>query len=305
MVKPKDLVDTLEGQLHDGINEHIGKVHESEQMLYHYTGLHSLMGMLETNDLWMSKGNFLNDSSELVYFSDVLKTVISKMEDQKETRSEQFFIPEIKASMERFLQEVDRNGFEVYIFSLSHTQDSLALWYNYAKGDGYNLGFSTEKLLDKVSGLPGGADMLHGLVEYDRQRQELILLDFLMAAFKAASQYEEPEVKKVLPDHFFSIIAICAIFFKDPAFKSEEEYRIALMNRNEDPKSAVRFRAQNGVIIPYIAVDFGGNLPLGHITIGPKNNIDIAERGMEHYLRSKGYNLERITISKSVAALRY
>lgn len=305
MTESAKLAEALELQLRSGIDEHIGQIRKAENMLYHYTGLHSLMGMLETNNLWMSKGNFLNDSSELVYFSAVLEGVIEKMKDRKESGPGEFFSQQLAASMEYFLQEVDENGFEVYIFSLSNTQDSLALWYNYAGGDGYNLGFSAKTLLDKVSGLQGGADMLHGLVEYDRKRQEVILWDLLMDAFKLTAGYKKEDVKKVLPDHFFSIITICAIFFKDPTFQSEEEYRIALLNRNKNSWTAVKFRARNGVIIPYIAVDFEEKLPLGHITIGPKNNIDIAQKGMEHYVRSKGYDLEQITISKSVATLRY
>src|SRR5690606_35870235 len=96
-----------------------------------------------------------------------------------------------------------------------------------------------------------------------------------------------------------------AIFFKDPAFQSEEEYRIAYKNTSGTMHSAVRFRAQNGVITPFITVDFEERLPISHITIGPKHNIDIAKRGIEHYLNSKGYSLERLYINKAVAALRY
>ncbi|WP_269750092.1 hypothetical protein [Planococcus lenghuensis] len=40
------------------------------------------------------------------------------------------------------------------------------------------------------------------------------------------------------------------------------------------------------------------------MTIGPKNNIDIAEIGIEKYLKSKGCELEQIAVGKSMAALR-
>jgi hypothetical protein len=155
-----------------------------------------------------------------------------------------------------------------------------------------------------VSGFSSGP-MLHGYVMYGRQEQEEVLVDLLMETFGLVEQYEMDEIKKALPDHFFSLIASCAVFFKAPAFKSEEEYRIALMIRKSSEQQVVQFRAQNGVIIPYIAVDFQAKLPINHITIGPKNNVDIAKSGMEHYLKWKGYDMEQVTISKSVAALRY
>lgn len=305
MAEYPKLEDELEWQFQNELDKQIRKTYESGQTLYHYTSLQSLMGMMETNNLWMSKGNFLNDSSELVYFSDVLKTVIGKMQIQKETELWDLFVDELEAAMEHFLHEIEESGFEVYVFSLSHTQDSLALWYNYAKGEGYNLGFYAEDLLEKLGNLPDGHRVLHGFVEYDRKEQELLLMNFLMETFKVAVNHDIEKVKKALPKHFFTVISSCAVFFKDPAFKSEEEYRVALMDTSGDLQEGVRFRAQNGVIIPYIALDFNDRLPLSHITIGPKNNIDIAKRGMEHYLRNKGYDIDQLTISKSVAALRY
>ncbi|MGK7378732.1 DUF2971 domain-containing protein [Planococcus sp. 1R117A] len=305
MAEHRELAEALEWQFRNEVDKQVRKTHESGQTLYHYTSLQSLMGMIETNNLWMSKGNFLNDSSELVYFSNVLKSVISKMRIQNETELWRLFIRELKLSMNRFLKKIEENGFEVYIFSMSHSQDSLALWYNYAKGEGYNLGFYVEDLLKKTSVFPDESNVVHGLVVYDRQEQELVLMNFLIETFKLVTQYEVEEVKKAMPAHFFSVIATCAIFFKDPAFQSEEEYRIAYMNASGETQPEARFRAQNGVIIPYIAVNFEERLPISHITIGPKNNIDIAKRGMEHYLNSKGYNMKEISISKSVAALRY
>jgi hypothetical protein len=304
MAEGEGLTEALEQQFRNSVEKQVRKVHETKQTLYHYTGLPSLMGMIETNRLWMSKGTFLNDSSELIYFSKVLSHIVRKLESRKHTPLWRLYIRELERVMGVFMEEVKENGFEVYIFSLSHSQDSLALWYNYAKGEGYNIGFSAEQLFQKVSGFSTGP-MLHGYVMYSRQEQEEVLTELLLETFELVEQYERDEIKKALPDHFFSLIATCAVFFKDPAFKSEEEYRIALMIRKNHEQQDVQFRAQNGVIIPYIAVDFQARLPIRHITIGPKNNVDIAKSGMEHYLRWKGYDVEQVTISKSVAALRY
>lgn len=304
MDSEKNLAEQLEQQALKGLNKQIKRIQQAGQSLYHYTSLTSLMGMMETNRLWMSKGTFLNDSSELVYFSGILKTVLDKMEVSDKGNLWAMFIEQLQQTLDHFMKEIEESGFEVYVFSMSQTEDSLALWYNYAKGDGYNIGFSAEELLEKINHYLLETGLLHGLVVYSRREQETILEDLLVESFELISEYEEEQMNSVLADHFFSVMASCAIFFKDAAFKSEEEYRIAIISRGElDGK--VKFRARNGVIIPYIEVSFEEKLPISHITIGPKNNIDIAKSGIEHYVRSKGYNLETISVSKSVAALRY
>ncbi|TWT04429.1 DUF2971 domain-containing protein [Planococcus sp. CPCC 101016] len=298
------LAKELEHHLISGFNKQIKRVQEPGHSLYHYTSLNSLMGMIETNRLWMSKGTFLNDSSELVYFSGVLKNVISKMVIPEKVSLWNLFTEKLEKALDHFMKEIVESGFEVYIFSMSQTEDSLALWYNYARGDGYNIGFSAADLLGKVSAHPDSSAALHGFVVYNKQEQEAVLTNFLLDSFELVSGYEAEQVAAALPNHFFSMIVSCAIFFKDTSFKSEEEYRIAIIGGGkEDDK--VKFRARHGVIIPYIEVEFEERLPISHITIGPKNNIDIAKSGVEHYIKSKGYDLDKISVSKSVAALRY
>lgn len=301
----RTLAEILEKQFHEEVGKRIRENHEAGQVLYHYTSLNSLMGMIESNRLWMSKGTFLNDSNELVYFSGIVENVIEKMKKVSEQPLSQLFILELEKAMQVFLNEINENGLEVYIFSLSHTQDSLALWYNYAEGEGYNIGFQAEDLLEKGTGFSGRPGALHGYVMYSKEKQEAVLEELLLEAFHLIGTYGEKEARNALPEHFFSVIATCATFFKNPAFKSEEEYRLALIKRKEEEKVEVEFRARNGVIIPYTTVVFDDQLPISHITIGPKNNIDIAKSGIEHYLKSKGYDLEHIAVSKSVAALRY
>ncbi|WP_298829642.1 DUF2971 domain-containing protein [uncultured Planococcus sp.] len=299
-----NLAKQLEQHAVNGFNTRIKKVQGTENSLYHNTSLNSLMGMIETNRLWMSKGTFLNDSSELIYFSGILKNVLAKVEVPDQGALWALFVGQLHLTLDDFMKKIAGSGFDVYIFSMSQTEDSLALWYNYAKGDGYNIGFSADELLGKINQHQLYTGALHGLVVYSRQEQETILRELLLKSFELVSDYQAEQVTAVLADHFFSMIASCAIFFKDATFKSEEEYRIAIIDRKEVGEQ-VKFRARNGVIIPYIEVEFKEKLPISHITIGPKNNIDIAKSGIEHYVRSKGYDLERISVSKSVAALRY
>ena len=73
-------------------------------------------------------------------------------------------------------------------------------------------------------------------------------------------------------------------------------------------KQIVKHRISNRVFIPYIELGLNsnrkeGNLPIEKITIGPKNNLDIAEMGLRSFLESEGYY--KIIIKKSKIPLRY
>lgn len=304
MVEHHSVAERLHQQFWDSLDDVLGSEETMHETLYHYTSVDSLMGMVESNRLWMSKGTFLNDSSELVYILDVVRSVSRTIgEEQAGSRLWQLCRQELDQAMDQFIQKINESNFDVYFFSLAYTQDSLALWYNYANGDGYNIGFSAKQLLKNIGNPAATPHMLSGFVAYDRKRQEEFLIHLLKKTFRQIEGTAIEEVERVLPEYFFEVIATCAIFFKEPAFKSEEEYRLACFPRKGEEE--VQFRARNGVIIPYIAMEYQGKLPISHVTIGPKNNIDIAKSGIENYLKSKGYDLEQITVGKSVAALRY
>lgn len=107
--------------------------------------------------------------------------------------------------------------------------------------------------------------------------------------------------------------AILGIFFKNPCFYPEEEYRIAIVlltwhfpNVNE----IINFRIYNGVFIPYIEISFKIRddskipcIPIKCITVGPKNNLDIAVFGLKQMLLYFDYNDIDIKVSK--IPLRY
>ncbi|WP_052131584.1 DUF2971 domain-containing protein [Planococcus sp. CAU13] len=275
-----------------------------DDVLYHYTSLTSLMGMVESRKIWMSKADFLNDSSEMIYFADILRNSIVNMKAENRNESWQRYIWQFEKSMYTFLRDIREDGLEVYVFSLSHNKDSLALWYNYAQGDGYNLGFKTENLLKKDDGIADFFNIIHGYVLYREEDQEKFLNECLRSAYEWIAEQPEQQSEGAIQGYFEILLTACATFFKNPAFKSEEEYRLAAITGN-DRQQKVEFRARHGIIIPFIAVDLGETLPISEVTIGPKNNIDVAQKGMEYYLKSKGFDLKKVKVSKSIAALRY
>ncbi|AIE59046.1 DUF2971 domain-containing protein [Bacillus methanolicus] len=319
----KEIDEKLSKQFWEFMGEIIRDTNQTKKVLYHYTSLDRFMGMIENNNLWMSKGNFLNDSSELIYIEKIANDTIKKLEDriiEKYGNSESEallridFLKQLRVAIEKFIHDITIDDFEVYVLSLTQNQDSLTLWYHYSKGDGYNIGFSTDALIDKMNAVKKRIEhefnLFYGKVIYDNDQQEKMLIESLIRSFDCIYQFKDrfrfEELAENLHHHFFSVIVSFSIFFKHESFRNEEEYRIALTRRRERKhETEVLFRARNGIIIPYIQIYFAEKLPVRHVTIGPKNNIGIAKNGVEYYLRNKGYNLDEITVSKSVATLRY
>lgn len=98
------------------------------------------------------------------------------------------------------------------------------------------------------------------------------------------------------------------MFFKHPTFYHEEEFRIAFMIDEQDEHRRIKFRPFNSIIIPYIEIKLKNKFPIEFITIGPKNNIDIAQKGVELFLSYSGYKIDapsKISIVKSEIPLRY
>ncbi len=90
-------------------------------------------------------------------------------------------------------------------------------------------------------------------------------------------------------------------------FKSEEEYRFVFWIIHDESmkgknKLPMCFRVKNDTMIPYVEIKCNVINATTAITIGPKNNMDIAKQGMELYCASKGM---KVKVKKSKIPLRY
>ena len=58
------------------INSHLLKVPESD--LYHYTTIKGFMGIVDSEQMWATDLQYINDTKELVYAGDLVNEVIFK-----------------------------------------------------------------------------------------------------------------------------------------------------------------------------------------------------------------------------------
>ncbi|MBU3188729.1 DUF2971 domain-containing protein [Clostridium bowmanii] len=290
----------------------------SAGMLYHYTDAAGLLGILQNELFWVSKSNFLNDFSEISYIDTVIKIICKDM-----------FTDEYELIAGMILEEVHFLNFgksmnvkeqNYYILSLTENPDSLALWSTYSNCFGYNIGLDGSDLAQIMSNLQNETPLgIHGKVIYDKAIQCQIVRDEINITkipllYNKYLKSKNTELIKELKDEI-SLMSVAlgayGLFFKDPLFSQEQEYRIVffhLVNEGLSTKlnHEIKFRDRNGIIIPYIEVPMTndkGYLPVRELMVGPKNNLDIAEHGIDfllYWLKKKD-----VTIRRSGIPLRY
>ena len=194
--------------------------------LHHYTSLPALFSMLEADAVWVSGTRFSNDASE-----------------------------------EQLLQNEDfrefRNEHDSFIMCFSDQEDCLSQWRGYCQNGGAAIEFDVIR--------PSTYSVLYA--DYDKSRHYERTMSVPLPVL-----YVSRELIHTMPKHIFTrlnedaesgdytpwTIADIAPYFKDDAFKDENEWRLLFENRNGKLAQCVRFRTLNdGVKIPYMVVKAG------------------------------------------------
>jgi len=212
------------------------------QLLYHYTNIAGLNGIIQSCKIWASDCRYLNDRQELVKALDLF---LSKFEGPK--------------------REALSNAFQWHsfsrchcVFSLSRSPQVLSQWRTYADdGRGAAIGFKAEFLSPK--GINNPASFLVHCVYEDHD-------GFIDGLTKRCEQEVEELTKMhqeaVTINTFWGLIdknprPLETLYsellrIKNPAFLEEQEARLVInVSANQ-----VQTRVANGLIIPYIAHAF-------------------------------------------------
>lgn len=283
---------------------------DKNYVIYHYTKPEKLLNILASGTLRFSNALYLNDKEEIAYS---YKLIVDLIDETPELNSDLFnkiqnhFSNKYKHIVDGYNDLV--NKLEYFTTSFSTESDNLTLWNNYAKGKnytGYNIGFDKNKLveeMDKNNYLP-----IFGSVIYDKNKQvkiiHAIFKKWNMLFERALKSKKTNEVK--LFDILFELIDvlnIVSIFFKNPQFKNEHEYRIVIVNvfgtLNSKPTNIVE---KNGLFVPYLEYNFSKE-SVNSINIGPTFDENIFYTSTNRMLLNFGYEDKEVFRSK--IPLRY
>ncbi|MBR6301896.1 DUF2971 domain-containing protein [bacterium] len=280
--------------------------------IYHYTKPEKLLNILSGGTIRFSNVLYLNDKEEVAYS---YKLIVHMIDEFKDLELNPDLFEKIKTHFSnRYKYIVDgsndfENKLEYYTTSFSTDSDSLTLWNNYAKGKsytGYNIGFDKKKLISEMTA--NGYLPIYGSVIYDKQKQIKIIHAIFKKwnmLFERASKSKKNNKVKLFDIMFelIDILSIVSIFFKNPQFKNECEYRIVMVNpfgaENSKPTGIVE---KNGLFVPYLEFKFSKDT-VKTINIGPTFDENIFYTSTNRMLSNFGYHDKEVYRSK--IPLRY
>ena len=285
--------------------------------LYHYTSAEGLAGISQ-GEFWVTESNFLNDPSE---FSLGATTVIDVIKAHvRSCKQRDRLISKLMKEMQRLrkMAELD-DSFAFagdYVISFCLEQDNELLWAKYSGFQGYCLGFSFDEL---EKSFQNGYISWNGKVVYDPNEQVGLIEKALANDLFACNGFEYltdwnsiPTITNEQTDEVANYLcALCdlfGMFFKKECFAGEKEYRFVFSHIHDkgrirpEERTPLHFRICNGVLTPFVKMQFDASRSLESVLIGPRNTSDIAVKGLEYFFRNLGMTVK---LSKSSIPLRY
>jgi len=224
---------------------------ESTDLVFHYTNLSGLIGIIETQCLWATNLYFLNDRNEYKHGMNIIREVMELIK----TKENESILHAVSVVLNE-ISEVDR-----YVTCFSKEGDSLSQWRAYANnGNGISIGFNRKKLEFSLLG-----NNSYKSVIYNKEKQK----SSVKLVVDEATKFFLPKKKELnWSDYLYhsfvgysisNLLDFIIATYKDPAFKEEKEYRIEcrqyhnILNTKVD-RLEIYHRTNEKIIIPYTKI---------------------------------------------------
>lgn len=283
-------------------------MNKSEKILYHYTSLEGLLGIIKDKAIWATNILYLNDASELKYSIDLLKEELiqyGKLHLKNriidiDSKIEHIFYEIV---MENIANLIPKTApFSFFICSFSEEKDLLSQWRGYCpKGIGFSLGFKFSKL--RESAKPFRFEPC--IYEEEKQISEIrniIKITSSQFATEIEPNWKEAwdlKGKQLAADLILKFMEL-APTFKHPKFKEEKEWRIIASLQTKKSTELIKFRPGQSMIVPYIELPIPKeveNLVINHIVVGPSHEPILSKGSVEMLLKSKNVKFDEVQYS--------
>lgn len=279
---------------------------ESDKILFHYTSLEGLLGIIESKSIWATNVLYLNDASELNYLINLLREQINNVKDKIPVVSKGLgkfsFFDGLIENIDKFISHPYPIGF--FVCSFSEEKDLLSQWRGYCpRGIGFSVGFN----LDKLKGCAEESKCSITLCNYNEEDQKSALrkvISDISARYDVEiknSSWPGPwgeTEQELFADLLMEFIEL-APTFKHPKFEAEKEWRI-IASRNLKSMKSIRFRPGQSMIVPYIKIPLpteGDNLIINNIVVGPTHEPRLSKASVEMLLKSKNVKFDEVQYS--------
>lgn len=285
---------------------------DQEKIVFHYTTIQGLLGIINNKSIWATNTLYLNDASELHYAKDLLKQELTVFRgthpeflraEKLDESLGHFFLETLEDNINALLPS-QHMGF--FVCSFSEDGDLLSQWRGYCgDGGGFSLGFRLSHL--KTCAEKARFSIKKCIYDQDKQISEIRqLLANLAATFNREISYSndkqqawDEKGKQLLADFFLKFIKL-APFLKHPKFAEEKEWRIMVTLKTNIILPKMKFRAGNTMVVPYLEMPLplqGKNLDIDQIFVGPTSDRTLSATAVEMLLRTQGIDNSQVNCS--------
>lgn len=274
-------------------------------LLFHYTDMKGLLGIVESGMLWASHLAYMNDFSEYLHGVDVAKTMALELQKNEENDDKKQFLCELEKLLD--ISAISINDYPpIFIACLSSEENDLSQWRAYGKGEGgVSLGLNARKIKEQIDGFGWLVPVI-----YDEKKKADISKDFLERSselfIKHLSMISENR------EEFFwawyltwrGFASHLPPFLKSAGFKQEGEWRIIVPIAANDI-SKVSFRVSGNLLSPYVKLrlgeerpkdknldkveNFPDRLPIEKVWLGPNKTESLARLSANAILEKYEY----------------
>jgi hypothetical protein len=278
---------------------------ESDKILYHYTSLEGLLGIIESKSIWATNILYLNDASELNYSMGLLIDQISTFKNDITIDSEWLYRLNFYDRLIENINKIilDTEHFVFFVCSFSEEKDLLSQWRGYCpEGIGFSLGFSSRNI-EQCSKF--NKCWLRKCIYDEKKQISKIrgLIEKISLRYKARHSTEERDEQEILlfADLVMDFIEL-APTFKHPKFKEEKEWRLITRKNYLRDKAikAIKYRIGKSMVVPYIEIllpSEGESLFINQIVVGPTHESILSKASVEMLLKSKNVKIDKVQYS--------
>ena len=285
---------------------------EPPEELFHYTSAGGLLEIVQSNQIWATNLEFMNDFLEVKYAKELFMEVVQRERRASRNKLVVRFLDDTASTLDPFT-----NLFSFYAISFcADGGDRLSQWRAYAtEGTGYSIGFRTGELINAIGKYkPETGEEQMDLIEvvYRREQQQAVVQD----AVRKICRYIEEHLARddarkgrralqALPNllcvHLFPYV----FSFKAAGFEEEREWRLVTWIPSAMESKKVKFRASANFTIPYLSLDLSvtgrgdeEKLPISRIIQGPRVEAEVGMKSLELLVKKYGYTATEVVPSK-------
>jgi len=273
------------------------------QPLYHYTNAAGIRGIIESQKLWFTSYQHLNDPSELIHGMDVAHKLLEEIGERSGDGVVQMFCRLVD---DIFQHRNFTDTFGFYMASLSRADNDLGQWRAYAdNGRGFALGLAP--LLFKAIETPNPKPTEHivmpvvyGTTANPRYRAAIEAAAGIVQANRSHLSDKAvaiPFMRNMANQLIAGQLIGISLSVKHEAYSHESEVRLVILGTHAAQQADVKTRVRGSEIVPYMesALPVRDKSGITEIVVGPAA-APSAKDGIERMLRSFGvdpHNLVR------------